>query len=231
MLDTLKRLLRPTPKAPPRYDGTHSRNWWTTRDKIGKSSAAAYWGHRNHPSRQAIAAAAVGVRTTGSLLEVGCHAGPTLYAISRAKRFKRMAGTELSSEILEFAKRNLPDAIGQPVELVQASADNLPFEDASFDVVVTCMMLQCIGPEDITASLNELLRVSRRFLILGEPYSADKMDACPEGRADYYPNTTYWIRNYARMLEGKAKVINTIHLPEEDRMGHLDSVLTFEKLP
>lgn len=230
-MKAIKRLLgldRPTP-APtaPAFDGVHSKNWWATRD-AESSSAAAYWGHRTHPSRDAIAQEVAKLPGT-SLLEIGVHAGPTMWAIAQRRKFDRLAGTELSAPVLAFAKERLPAALGQPVELVSAAADNLPFPDKSFDIVVTCMVLQCIGPEAITYSLNEMLRVCRGHLVLGEPYSGDKMEACPEGRVDPYPNTSYWIRNYARILEGKAKLISRKMLPPDARMGHLDSVLVFEK--
>jgi SAM-dependent methyltransferase len=221
MLQKLRRLFRP---EPPQFDGEHSKTWWATRDTAESSSAAPYWEHRTHPSRAAIAEEVAKLEGS-SLLEVGVHAGPTMWAIAQRKKFERLAGTELSETVLDFTRGTLPAALGQPVELVQAAADSLPFPDNSFDIVCTCMVLVCIGPNDIERSLAEMLRVSRRYIVLGEPFSGEGPD-----RIDPYSNTSYWVRNYERLLGGRARLVLSKMLADEAKMGHLDSVLVFERL-
>lgn len=72
------------------------------------------------------------------------------------------------------------------------------------------------------ASLKDILRVSRRWIPLEEPHSARHEDTTVTGRIDRYPNTTYWIRNYAGLLKDRARLVSVTHVPKADRQGHLD---------
>lgn len=218
MLGRLRRLLAPKPS----FDGDHSQRFWTTRDDADPSYEA-YWATRDNLARNAVGAA-VAALPGDSLLEVGVHAGANLWAAAQRKNFARLAGTELSTPVLAYARKTLPEALGQPVELVQAAADNLPFPDKCFNVVLSSVMLVCIGPEAIEASLNELVRVCRGHLVLAEPFSDSPSEATPAGRLDPYPNTAYWIRNYAGLLAGRADLVSVQKLPPEVNMGHLDSI-------
>jgi ubiquinone/menaquinone biosynthesis C-methylase UbiE len=215
------------PKGAAPGTGAHSEQWWKTRDEGKRSSDEDYWAHRTHASRTKIAEV-VSLLDGNSLLEVGCHIGPTLWAIAQKKQFDRLAGTELSPSILEKAKARLPEALGRPVDLLEASASALPFPDKSFDIVVTGAVLVCIGPEDILQSLAEIVRVAKRYLVLCEPFSDDIKLANADGKIDPYPNTTYWIRNYAKMLQKDARIISWDRFSEGERAGHLDSVLVLE---
>lgn len=211
----------------PVYSGEHSRQWWANRD-AAQSSSQSYWDSRDSAARRLIARTIAGLEGN-SLLEIGCHAGPNLYACAKQKHFARIAGTELSPQAMAFAKQHLPSEIG-PVEIVEARADALPFDEASFDIVLTGAVLVCIGPDEIMPSLNDILRVSRRWIVLAEPYSARLRDGTVTGRVDRYPNTTYWIRNYAALLKNKARLISVTRIPKGDRQGHLDSVTVLEKI-
>lgn len=226
-----KRITEPEPEPPPpsavKFDGEHSRTWWATRDDHGESTAPGYWAQRTFPARRALADA-VAALDGSSLLEVGCHAGANLWAADQVKRWSKMAGTELSSTVLTFARQNLPTSLICPVEIVQARADDLPFPDDSFDVILTSNLLSCIGPLDIEKSLAELCRVSKRWLVLGEAIELDRRYATPEGREDPYPNTMYWIRSYDGLLKGRAERRNVITLPAEWHIGHLNSISIFE---
>jgi hypothetical protein len=203
------------------FNGEHSKHWWKTRDEA-QSSALPYWETRTALARKVIAEE-IAKLEGASLLEIGCHAGPNLWAAAQLKNFDKIAGVELSPTVLEFTRCTLPDAIGIPVELHEAAADSLPFGDAEFDIVLASLVLVCIGPQDIVGSLDEILRVTKRWLVLGETFSS-------EDRTDHYPNTTYWIRNYPKLLEGRARLITTRHIEKPDHMGHLDCVMIFEKL-
>ena len=214
----------------PNFGGSHSRSWWETRDKV-TSSAESYWSRRNHPSRMAIARVIAALPGT-SLLEVGTHAGPTLWAIAQRRQFHRLAGTELSPVILQFARKHLPEALGRDVELANAAADSLPFADKSFDIVVSAAVLACIGPELILESLDEMLRVCRGYLVLAESFSNNPRLANPRGRKERYPNTSYWVRNYPGLLKGRAELVDIVHLSPEERegQGHLSSVMVFKPI-
>jgi hypothetical protein len=194
----------------PVYSGEHSRQWWTARDEV-RSTVQGYWDSRESAARQIIAKTVAGLEGD-RLLEIGCHAGPNLYACAKRKKFSRIAGTELSPQAMAFAKEHLPPEIG-PVEIVEARADGLPFADESFDIVLSGAVLVCIGPDEIIASLEDIVRVGRRWIVLAEPYSARLRDGTATGRIDRYPNTTYWIRNYAALLKDHARLVSITSFP------------------
>ena len=225
----LKRLVHAAiiKRCHPVYSGEHSRQWWTNRDAV-QSSSQAYWDGRDSAARRSIAETIAGLEGN-SLLEIGCHAGPNLYACAKRKKFSRIAGTELSAPVMAFAREHLLPEIG-PLEIVEAPAHALPFADASFDIVLTSTVLVCIGPDEILPSLSDILRVCRRWIVLAEPYSARPKDATPAGRVDRYSKTTYWIRNYAALLQDKVRLVSITRISKADQLGHLDSVLVLEKI-
>jgi len=205
----------------PRFPSGHARQWWGRRDLADPGLVDFYWQSRKAPARRAIAEA-VAELGGHSMLEIGCHAGANLWAANQVRSFERLAGTDLSPTVLAEARRRLASE-SLPVELSVASAEALPFADKSFDIVLTSVMLVCIGPEAIDASLDEIVRVSRRWLVLCEPWSERTTD-----EADFHPETTYWIRNYRARLEGRADLAAVRHLPREHHIGHLDSIAVFE---
>jgi len=153
-----------------------------------------------------------------------------LWSATQFQQWDRLAGIELSPVVLDYARDVLPIELGCGVELMQASADKIPFSSNSFDAVLTAGTLVCIGPEEIEAALSEICRVSRRWIVLVEPIEIDARFATAAGREDPYPNTMYWIRNYAGLLEGQATLTSLVPLPRHQQMGHLNSIAVFELL-
>ncbi|RAL22769.1 class I SAM-dependent methyltransferase [Lujinxingia litoralis] len=83
-------------------------------------------------------------------LEVGCGTGLILERVSRVAR--RAAGIDLSPGMLEQAR-------ARGLEVSEGCATELPFEDASFDVVYSFKVLAHV--EDIRKAVAEAARVVR----------------------------------------------------------------------
>jgi SAM-dependent methyltransferase len=66
------------------------------------------------------------------VLELGC--GAAQWSIAIAKRGARPIGIDLSAKQLDHGRQAV-EAAGLDIELVEASAEELPFEDARFDLV------------------------------------------------------------------------------------------------
>jgi len=129
--------------VPPDYfehlDAVEERHWW-------------------HLGMRAVSAALLGERLQrgGAVLDAGCGTGGFLRWTLLQGPFERACGLDPSAEALELARRRLPTA-----ELVPATLAGVPFDDLSFDLVVSNDVLQHVPEPDVTASLRELRRVLR----------------------------------------------------------------------
>jgi ubiquinone/menaquinone biosynthesis C-methylase UbiE len=86
---------------------------------------------------------------------VGCGTGILLERLHRTGRYEQLVGIEPTENMREQAAQRL----GEEVEILAASAEMLPFESGSFDLVVSTNMLHYCHPvEDV---LEEMVRVLR----------------------------------------------------------------------
>jgi len=89
----------------------------------------------------------------GDVLDVATGTG--LVAAELLRRGFRVTGVDQSPEMLAGARRRF----GGRVELVEASAESLPFADATFDHLTVTYLLRYV--DDPGATLRELARVVR----------------------------------------------------------------------
>jgi ubiquinone/menaquinone biosynthesis C-methylase UbiE len=130
------------PEVPPDYYEQLSRidreHWW-------------YRGMRE------IAASLLGERLERRgqhLLDAGCGTGGFLIWARELGSFERLCGVDVSPEALEFTGKAIPEA-----DLRLAPMRDLPFDDDSFDVVLSSMVLQHVEEDDVPGSLAEVRRV------------------------------------------------------------------------
>jgi demethylmenaquinone methyltransferase/2-methoxy-6-polyprenyl-1,4-benzoquinol methylase len=99
------------------------------------------------------------IRPGDRVLDLGCGTGDlTLAAARRAGPTGHVTGVDFSGPMLEVARAK---AMGRPgMTFLQASADALPFPDASFDVVVSAFVLRSLAAIR-TGAGRELARVLR----------------------------------------------------------------------
>jgi len=92
------------------------------------------------------------------VLDLGCGAGTeTLVAAQMVGPEGRVTGIDMTPEMLAKA-RGAADELGtENVELVEAEVEQLPFPDASFDVVISNGVIDLIPDKD--AVFAELFRV------------------------------------------------------------------------
>ena len=105
----------------------------------------------------------VGIEEGMDVLDVGTGSGGNV-AIPAALRGARVVGSDLTSEHFDDARRRASEA-GVEVEWVEADAEELPFEDASFDRVLSTFG-HMFAPRHPGAAA-ELARVCRPGGIVG----------------------------------------------------------------
>lgn len=99
------------------------------------------------------------------LLEVACGRGG--FSRLLASRGARMFGADFSSIALQIAQEKIIGVKSQrscQVALAQADAQNLPYADSSFDMIVSCETIEHL-PNPL-AALREMTRVARSGGIL-----------------------------------------------------------------
>jgi SAM-dependent methyltransferase len=99
---------------------------------------------------------ACGIAARDRVLDVASGTGNA--AIPAAQRGARVTASDLTPELLEAGSRR-PEAPGLEIDWIQADAERLPFDDESFDVVMSAIGVM-FAPHHQDAA-DELVRVCR----------------------------------------------------------------------
>jgi SAM-dependent methyltransferase len=91
-----------------------------------------------------------------SVLDVGCAKGFMMYDMQRLIPGLQVRGIDISQYAIENAKEEVREFCSV------ASCDELPFEDKSFDVVISITTVHNMDYEGCIRTLKEIERVSRR---------------------------------------------------------------------
>ena len=97
------------------------------------------------------------LRQPASLLDIGCGTGNLLAAASGVFPGARLVGVDPSPALLGTARKR-PELAG--IDLLEGSAEALPFDDATFDACLSLLVLQEFA--DRPGTLREMRRVTRR---------------------------------------------------------------------
>ncbi len=125
-------------------------------DRLLQATARAerdhFWfrGFRRFVTPQVVRA--VGGRPGSAILDCGCGTGHNL---SMLRRYGRAVGIDLTWIGLAYARGGGERAVAQ------ASAVQLPFADATFDLVTSFDMISALHDDDEAAALREMYRVLR----------------------------------------------------------------------
>ena len=108
----------------------------------------------------------VGLPHDAAVLEVGCGNGLQLRCL-HDMGFTNLYGVDVNAELLA-------ECPGY-VLATEASADDLPFSDAMFELVFTSGLLMHIAPDSLDKTMREIVRVSNRW-VWGFEYYAPKSE-------------------------------------------------------
>ena len=103
-----------------------------------------------------------GLEPGARILDVGCGKGFLLYDLTQALPGVEVAGIDISQHAIENAKEEV-----RPF-LRQGNANDLPFEDNSFDLIISITTLHNLYVYDLWKSLKEIERVGRgaKFIVV-----------------------------------------------------------------
>ena len=93
--------------------------------------------------------------TLGNVLDIGCGTGALLTRLSEKRAGSQLTGVDASAEMLAIARERLPTEIS----LYKCWAEELPFEDSTFDTVTSCNMFHFIRHPN--EALDQMFRVLR----------------------------------------------------------------------
>lgn len=97
-----------------------------------------------------------------TVLDVGCGEGFTLNKVSKARIGKRLEGVEYLKTALEIGKKMYPE-----LTMKQGNIYNLAYKNNSFDLVMSTEVLEHL--DDPKKGLKELIRVSKKYILLSVP--------------------------------------------------------------
>lgn len=96
------------------------------------------------------------------ILDAGCGEGFTMDKLSKHGIGEKIEGVEYSTDAIELGKKFFPH-----LTIKQGSIYDLPYKVNSFDLVVCTEVLEHL--EEPAKALKEMMRVSRKYLIISVP--------------------------------------------------------------
>lgn len=132
-------------------------------------------------------------------LEVGCNVGWNLSYL-RLLGVDGVVGVEPQSYAVTRARMRAPE-----LDVIQGDAFDLPFKDGWFDLAFTSGVLIHIAPASIGAALDEMYRVSRRWII------AIEYDHTTEQEVSYRGHTAaLWKRDHGALWQTRFPALREV---------------------
>jgi ubiquinone/menaquinone biosynthesis C-methylase UbiE len=94
------------------------------------------------------------------VLDIGCGTGTLAIQAKQSQPAAQVVGLDADPEMLEQARRKAEDA-GVELELTEGFSNELPYEDASFDRVLSTLFFHHLDPEPKRQTAREIARVLR----------------------------------------------------------------------
>lgn len=113
---------------------------------------------------------------TDRALDVAC--GPGIITCLLAPHVAHMTGTDLTAAMLVEAEKRRVEQGAPPVTWLEADAERLPFDDASFDLVVTRYSFHhFVAPEKVLREMARVCRPGGRIVVADVVMPAGKVGA------------------------------------------------------
>lgn len=160
-----------------------------------------YW--EQTPLRAKLASFICSLDGVRSVLECGCNVGSNLYAINSLKSQIELNGIDMNEKPIAFGKKKFND-LGVNADMrVLRLQDLCEVASKSVDVSFTCAVLQHIPPEFIPGIIENMIRVSRKYVVFWELHGFSQADAfVHQFSINSSPNLDgRWVHDYWNILE------------------------------
>ena len=115
------------------------------------------------------------IPNSGNIIDLGCGGGLTLKRLSAESADSRLFGLDYSDvSVRKTAEINKDDVASGKMKVLNASIDDIPFEDDTFDLVTSFETIYFWG--DHVETLQEIKRIMKNgalFLFASEAYDYD----------------------------------------------------------
>ncbi|MDW8146121.1 MAG: class I SAM-dependent methyltransferase [Roseiflexaceae bacterium] len=145
-----------------------------------------------------------------SILDVGAGLGHLLEYVEKRKGIKGL-GIEITDAKIEYARE-------RGIDLRKGDASDLQFPDKSFDIVVSCEVIEHLPYGVYEKALKEIARVSRKYVLIEVPFDEKRRFVrCPYCGATSHPS--YHMRSYnERTMESLFPSARLIEMKKIGRM-------------
>lgn len=157
-----------------------------------------------------------GMNREAPVLEVGANIGNQLRALRRVG-FRRLFGVEIQRYCVEQSKLINPE-----VDVVEGSAFDIPFKAEFFNIVFTNNVLIHIAPSDLPKVMDEMYRVTRRYILGFEYFAPESTEIRYRGHENLL-----WKADYSALFQARFPDLKPVR---QELFGCLDEAGTTDKL-
>ena len=160
-----------------------------------------YW--KQNPRRKKLASVICSIEGVTSVLECGCNVGGNLFAINAINDQIKLKGVDMNASPVEFGKRKFMELDIDVDMSVMRLQDLGNIESNSVDVAFTSAVLQHIPSEFISDILANMIRISKKYVVLWELHGFSPADALVHRHfIDASPSLDgRWLHDYWNILE------------------------------
>lgn len=161
-----------------------------------------------------------------NLADIGCGNGVFISKLMELRPNIMTTGLDRSDEALKYVKGK--KKVGE--------ITNLPFESKSFDCVSCLEVIEHLNVNDFNVALNELSRISSKYIIIGVPYE-EKIEKnianCPKCHSSF--NKDLHMQSFDRekldnlFNDDKIKLLKFVNVVKSKEYYGLSSYLKFKE--
>ncbi|MEO9467315.1 class I SAM-dependent methyltransferase [Parasphingorhabdus sp.] len=227
--------LDPDLKLPAYWDGVHfhrTSGGWDGHEHMGyvhgeiihKKMVARFFPGGIFQQRHAVAAMAPR-DSYERILDMGCSSGHFTCGLANAYPDAQITGIDLSARMLEHAYRTA-NANGWNWKLYQRAAENCGFEDASFDLVASYILIHEIPADVVEQVFAEAFRVLEPGgdMIMSDATryaDLDKLSVWKADRGAKYGGEPFWRETASLDLAEVARKVGFVDVTAEGTYPHV----------